>query len=135
MSNEQYLIVSYFTIFAGICGACLVVYRLLRSSFSRLIETLGRKDLAIILRKIFLLGILLPAYFAFFSVSFHGCSKDTYEKIIAHRQYLIFKNQEQITKSLFYISIAVLAWGFLGGALICLLKDPKERFKNAKNKI
>jgi hypothetical protein len=112
MTNEQYLLVSYFT--AGLLSFAfaLATYLLLRHSFIGVTQAV-RGKLSIILRRLFFIGIILPALVGFFSVSFRSCSKETYVQIIADRSYLVAKNQEQLSTSLSYIVIALLLWGLI----------------------
>jgi hypothetical protein len=112
MTNEQYLVVSYFT--AGLLSFAFAfaTYLLLRHSFIAVTQAV-RGKLSIILRRLFFIGIILPALGGFFSVSFRSCSKETYVRIIADRSYLVAKNQEQLSTSLSYIVIALLLWGLI----------------------
>ena len=112
MTNEQYLVVSYFTVGLLSLGFALATYLLLRHSFIAITQAVGGK-LSIILRRLFFIGIILPALFGFFSVSFRSCSKETYVQIIADRSYLVVKNQEQLSTSLSHIVVALLLWGLI----------------------
>jgi hypothetical protein len=76
---------------------------------------------------VFLLGIIVPALFGFFSVSFRSCKKKTYEAIIADQAYLVAKNQEQLSAALFYIAIALLVWGLIVSIGFLVLSGKKER--------
>jgi hypothetical protein len=60
----------------------------------------------------------------FVSVSYGGCNKQEYEKIIADRSYLVSKNQDQISASLIHVMWAVFAWC----VLVCILLAVKRRF-------
>ena len=127
MNNEQYLILSY----GAVALICLVLamatYGWLRRSFASTVHDSSSPSFSKILKKLFLIGIIFPAFFGFFSVSFHSCSKDTYEKIIEERTYLVAKNQEQLSQALFYIVIALLGWGVIGAGALFIQK--KERLK------
>ena len=112
MTNEQYLLVSYFTVGLLSFAFALATYLLLRHSFIGVTQAV-RGKLSIILRRLFFIGIILPALFGFFSVSFRSCSKETYVQIIADRSYLVATNQEQLSTSLSYIVIALLLWGLI----------------------
>ncbi len=112
MTNEQYLVVSYFTVGLLSFAFALATYLLLRHSFMGVTQAV-RGKLSIILRRLFFIGIILPALVGFFSVSFRSCSKETYVQIIADRSYLVVKNQEQLSTSLSYIVIALLLWGLI----------------------
>lgn len=113
MNNEQYLILSYFIIGAACILLALATYALLRRSFDSLSGAVFGGRLGTVLRKVFPLGIVLPAFAGFFSVTFRSCSKHTYGAIIADKSYLVAKNQEQLGTSMLYICIALLVWGLL----------------------
>ncbi len=112
MTNEQYLLVSYFTVGLLSLGFALAVYLWLRRSFIAVTQAVGGK-LSIILRRLFFIGIIFPALVGFFSVSFRSCLKTTYPQIIADRSYLVAKNQEQFSTSLSHIVVALLLWGLI----------------------
>lgn len=113
MSNEQYLIVSYFTVGAACFGLGLLTYGLLRRSFGALTRTVPGGRLGQILRRLFLLGIILPAVAGFFSVTFRSCGKASYQSIISDRAYLVAKNQEQLKACLSNISITLLVMAII----------------------
>lgn len=111
VGNEQYLIVSYFVVGAGCLGLAIATYALLRRSFRTLSDTAPGGRLGRIMRSLFLVGIMLPSLFGFFSITFHSCKKDKYEAIVEDRSYLVAKNQEQIGAALSYVTVALLFWG------------------------
>jgi hypothetical protein len=118
MTNEQYLVVSYFIVGLLSLGFALATYLWLRHSFTAVTQAVGG-NLSVILRRLFFIGIIFPALVGFLSVSFRTCSKQTYVQIIADRSYLVAKNQEQLSTSLSHIVIALLLWGLIIlGALI-----------------
>jgi len=112
MTNEQYLVVSYFAVGLLAFAFAFATYLFLRHSFIAVTQAVSGK-LSIILRRLFFISIILPALVGFFSVSFRGCSRTTYDQIIADRSYLVAKNQEQLSTSLSYIVIALLLWGII----------------------
>ena len=127
MNNEQYLILLY-VIILGVCILLgLATYALLRRSFNNLSTAAFGEKLGLIFRKVFPLGIVLPALAGFFSVSFRSCSKRNYEAIIEDRSYLIAKSQEQLGTSMTYICIALLVLGLLVSVgLVALRKKTNE---------
>lgn len=127
MSNEHYLIVSYFAIALVCLALSIASYVLLRRSFSDLTTKAPGGRFGNILRKLFLIGIVLPALAGFFSVSFRSCQKVNYDSIVKDRSYLVAKNQEQLRVSLSYVVIALLVWGTLiaGGFLIVGTKEKR----------
>jgi len=126
MTNEQYLIASYFTV-GAICAALAVaVYLFLKNSFIGVIRHIPFQQLFRILKRLFLIGILFPALFGFFSVTFRSCSKDTYEEIIADRDYLIERNKEQLSTSANHIVAALFVWGVIAGSAVYLSRSRKN---------
>jgi hypothetical protein len=127
VGNEQYLIISYCVVGAICVGLALATYALLRRSFRALSATAPGGRLGGILRRLFLIGIIVPALFGFFSVTFRSCGKETYEAIIADQAYVVAKNQEQLSAALFYIAIALLVWGLIISVGFVLLGKKEER--------
>jgi len=124
MTNEQYLVVSYLCVAVISVVIGLAAYLWLRGPFDRLASALPWRALRGLLARLFPLGILLPAVLGFVSVSYRGCNKQEYEKIIADRSYLVSKNQDQISASLIHVMWAVFAWC----VLVCILLAVKRRF-------
>jgi len=124
MTNEQYLIVSYFCVAPVSVGIGFVAYLWLRGPLRGIAATLPWKGFRELLVRLFPAGILLPALLGFLSVSYKGCNIREYDKIIARREYLVSKNQEQISASLVHVVWAVFAWC----ALIAIFLAAKRRF-------
>jgi hypothetical protein len=113
MTNERYLVASYFVCVALSVGLGTVVYLFLRRPFGGVADAASGKRLPSILKKLLPCGLLFPALLGFVSVSYQGCGHRTYEDIVQSRKYLVEKNQEQISSILFYILVAVLVWDFI----------------------
>jgi hypothetical protein len=112
MTNDRYLIVSYFAVAALAIAFAWATWLYLRRSFGRIINTLPMGNLSQILKAMFPAGLFLPAFLGFVSVSYHGCGK-SYEEIVKDRSYLIQKNQEQISSILLWIAAAILFWNLI----------------------
>jgi hypothetical protein len=123
MSNEQYLIVSYFLVggLSIVIGAAAYAY--LRHPLEGLSRAFPNRNFASLLKKLFPAGLVLPALAGFLSVSYQSCNQ-SYASIIADRSYLIGKNQEQLSAICFFLMLAVLAWGIV--VFLSLLAQPKE---------
>lgn len=131
MTNEVYLIVSYFAVGLLSFWIALAATLWLRRSFTGVVRPVPGQHFGRILRKVFSVGLILPALWGFFSVSFHSCSKETYDQIIADRAYLIEKNQEQLSAALSSVVIALLVWGLVVvGALIIISRHRKEEVRS-----
>lgn len=119
MSNEQYLIVSYFVAALLCCGVGLAAYGWLRRPFGGVMEWIASRHLARSLRRLFPFGLVLPALAGFLSVSYQGCGGPSYEQIVADRAFMVAKNQEQLSAGMDWVAAAVLVWAIV--ATVCLL--------------
>ena len=114
MTNERYLIVSYFLIASLSFGLGILVYLCLRRPFNIVSDSVQGTRLPGILKKLFPIGLPFPALLGFTSVAYRGCADHrTYEGIVQDRSYLVHKNQEQISSALLYILGAVLVWDII----------------------
>ncbi|MGA2438832.1 MAG: hypothetical protein ABSF57_10020 [Acidobacteriaceae bacterium] len=113
MTNERYLIVSYFVCAALSIALGVVVYLALRRSFAGVADAAPGKGLPSMLKRFLPCGLVLPALFGFVSVSYQSCDRTTYTEIVASRGYLVAKNQEQISSILLYILFAVVFWNLV----------------------
>jgi hypothetical protein len=111
MTNERYLIASYFWLAALSVGLGILGYLYLRRPFNVVADSAQGKRLRSILKRLFPIGLLFPAVMGFASATYFGCGDHTtYEQIVQDRSYLIQKNQAQISSALLYILGAVLFW-------------------------
>jgi hypothetical protein len=113
MTNERYLIVSYFVGAAFSAGLGAAVYLFLRRPFAEVAAAVAGKRLSLLLKRLFPWGLLFPALLGFVSVSYEGCQRTTYEEVVQNRNYLVEKNQEQISSTLLHILFAVVFWDVL----------------------
>ncbi len=109
MTNERYLIVSYFAVATLAMAFAGAAWLYLRRSFGGIAQALSQGNLSRILKAMFPAGLFLPAFLGFVSVSYRGCEM-SYEEIVKERSYLIQKNQEQISLILLWIMAALLFW-------------------------
>lgn len=128
MTNDTYLVVSY-----GVCAALSIalgtlVYLFLRRPFAVVADAAPRKHLRSILKRLFPIGLLLPALLGFVSVSYQSCDRQTYAKIVESRSYLVQKNQQQISSTLLSIVGAVFVWD----VVILLLAKLAQREPNSR---
>lgn len=132
MTNEQYLIVSYFVVAAVSLLIGLGVYLRLRDSLKETAAALPWKAARELVTRLFPAGILLPALLGFVSVSYKGCGHEEYEKVVADRSYLITRNEAQIGATLTHLMWAIFAWCALI-ALLLILKRRRERLNSTEN--
>ena len=110
MSNERYLIVSYFT-FALLClGLGLLVYFILRGPFERVAELIVGNGRRTFLKRALVLSMTTAALLGFLGVSYtqQGCTK--YEQVIKERAYLVDRNVEQVQSATSWIVWTLLLW-------------------------
>jgi len=112
MTNDRYLIVSYFAVAAMAVALAGATWLYLRRSFGGITQTLSAGNLSRIMKAMFPAGLFLPAFLGFVSVSYRGCGK-SYEEIVKERSYLIQRNQEQISSILLWIAAALLFWDLI----------------------
>ena len=124
MTNEQYLIVSYFCVVAISVVIGIAAYFWLRGPLHAIAAALPWSTPRELLVRLFPVGILLPALLGFVSVSYRGCNVEKYDQIVAKRGYLVSKSQEQISASLTHVVWAVFAWC----AFIAIVLAVKRRF-------
>jgi len=112
MTNNRYLIVSYFAVGAMAIAFAGATWLYLRRSFVKITQKLSTGNLSRILKMMFPAGLFLPAFLGFITVSYRGCGK-SYEEIVKERSYLIQKNHEQISSILLWIAAALLFWDLI----------------------
>jgi len=124
MSNEQYLVVSYFFVGALSTVIAMAAYAFLRRPLDGLARSFPNRNLAPVLKKLFPAGLVLPALAGFLSVTYRSCG-ESYSSIIASRSYLVGKNQEQLSAICFSLMLAVLGWGVV--IVLSLVSQRKRR--------
>ena len=113
VTNEQYLYVSYFAAAgAGVTAAAVMILWLGRSHR----EATGgaaAKGLSMILRRAFPAWLILAVLLGFMSVTYFDCQHGSYADIVADRQHLVHKTQEQVKAMCRYLAVALVAYGFV----------------------
>lgn len=117
MTNERYLIVSYFVSALGSLGLGVAAYRVLRDPFAAIADAVAGSRSAI-LKRALRVSTIMAAVLGFLSVSYtqHGCV--SYENVVKDRGYLVQLNREQLQSAGNWIVYAVFAWCVI--VLICL---------------
>jgi hypothetical protein len=113
MTNDRYLIVSYIVVAAIslVCG--LVVFVSLKRTFEDSLKYFAGRKLGSLLKRLFPVGIIVPALLGFVSVAYEDCEIRTYEGVVRDRGYLIQKNHEQLSSVCLMLLIAVIFWDVL----------------------
>ena len=127
MTNEQYLIVSYFAVIGGGALLAAVTALLLRGSLRRAVSGLLR-PVGVALRRMLPTWLILLVLFAFMSVSYMDCSHSTYDDVVNDRDHMVIVTHRQTSKVLLYLAVALLAYAaVLGVALIVCPGEGKAR--------
>jgi hypothetical protein len=98
-----------------------VVHAFLRRPLAGITRTFWNSHLGFILRRLFPVGLVLPAVAGFLSVNYHACNRN-YANIISARPFLVAENQKQISTACFFLLVALLVWGVI--VLISLATRP-----------
>lgn len=110
MTNEHYLIVSYFLFaFVSVClGAA--AYRFLRTPFAALAETVVGKSRGPTLKRLLAFSLTMAAVVGFLGVSYtqKGCTN--YAAVVKDRAYMVEVNRNQLAGAGEWIVYAVFAW-------------------------
>lgn len=119
MSNEHYLIVSYFLV--GLVSMCLgiAVYRVLRTPFAAIAEAVTGRLRSRVLTRALGVCMTLAAVLGFLSVSYNERGCVSYEQIVKNRDYLVQTNHRQLQSTGDWIVSTVFLWCIV--VLICLL--------------
>jgi len=111
MSNERYLIVSYF-VFAALCvGLGVLVYYILRRPFERMAEAITGKNSSVLLRRALMVTMTAASTLGFLGYSYNEKGCINYEQVIANRNSLVNANIEQVHGAALWIIWTLAAWG------------------------
>jgi hypothetical protein len=113
MTNESYLYVSYFAaIFLGLLLAA-VAWAILRRPHRQATTAIHVKKLGSLMRRIFPSWLILAVLLAFISVSYIDCSHKDYAQVVADRDHLVGKTQEQVHAMSIWLAVALFTYCFL----------------------
>ena len=132
MSNEHFLIASYFVVAAFSLLLGFGAYLLLRGPLREVAAALPWPSLQLLLKRIFPLGLVFPALLGFISVSYWGCPTKKYDQIVADRAYLIGKSREQIGESFMHLVWAIAAWCLLVAILMAVRRRRETKDQEAR---
>jgi hypothetical protein len=118
MTNEHYLIVSYFLFGLVSLGLGVAAYRVLRRPFSAVAEAVAGKFGSSILKRALAVSLPMAAILGFLSVNYRACGM-SYEEVVKDRSYLEQLNRQQLQHAGNWIVYVVFAWGVV--VLICLV--------------
>lgn len=113
MTNETYLYVSYLA--AIILGLVLATVTLvvLRGPHREAITAAKVKKLGSLMRRVFPSWLILTVLLAFISVSYIDCNHTNYAQVVADRDHLIDKTQEQVSNMSIWLAITLFTYCFV----------------------
>lgn len=128
MTNEHYLVVSYFILaFASLCLGTMA-YRILRRPFAQLVES---RFHSATLKRLLSVSLTLAACLGFLSVSYTQKGCINYEQVVKNRSYLVEMNQKQIQATGDWIVYAVFIWGFVMAIYLAAKRRESRRDGNS----
>ena len=118
MTNETYLIVSYFAASVFCLAIGVFAYLWLRRAAKEIADSLPHENWRKIIRKAFPLSMALFVLAEGLSVDYYGCGQKKYDEIVNDRSYITKKNAEQLSEALQGVIWSVALWSvFLAVAL------------------
>ncbi|HVN19664.1 MAG TPA: hypothetical protein VMU05_12845 [Dongiaceae bacterium] len=127
MSNERYLVLSYF-LFGVVClGLGLLVYFILRRPFSAIADAVAGDSRSPVLKRALMFSLTVAGVLGFLGYSYneHGCV--SYEQVIRDRRLLVEANVRQVQDATDWLVGTTLAWGVV--VVICISILQKHRSK------
>ncbi len=113
MTNEQYLYISYFAAAAGgvvlaILTAIILARPNRQATEGQILPKLGK-----FLRRVFPSWLILTVLLGFISVSYIDCAHENYAKVVADRDHLVDKTQEQVFLMSICLAVALMAYALV----------------------
>jgi hypothetical protein len=127
MTNEQYLIVSYFLVAGGSVAAGAVTALILRGPLRKAIAWIAAPAGRFLGRGL-VAWTLLAAMLGFLSVSYFDCGHKTYDSIVQDRDHMVQVTHSQIQTIFLWLLIALMAYA-LGLAVMLALPWTKRTDK------
>jgi hypothetical protein len=112
MSDERYLIVTYFTTGCICVLIGLAAYLWLRRPTGQITD-IRLRSLSVVIRRFFPASTLLIAVAAFASVSYYACGTRDYNQIVSDRLYIRSMERAQISASFEWLAWLAIFWGFV----------------------
>jgi len=130
MTNEHYLMISYFVVALVSLGLGVAADRALRGPFAAIAEAVAGKSRLSTWKRTLTLSMTMAAALGFLSVSYWGCGK-SFAEIVKDRSYLVQMNREQLQAASDWIVYAVFAWCLV--VVICLVVVRRKEKGSAVN--
>ena len=130
MSNERYLIVSYFA-FALVClGLGILVYYILQRPFETIADTIMGKVRSGLWKRMLMLSMTAAGVLGFLGYSYTNNGCVSYAQVIKSREALVDANMQQLHGAVVWIAWTVLAWGVVVAIFLRTLQkstSPRSR--------
>lgn len=129
MTNEKYLYISYFaSIILGLILTTVTLVILRRPHQEATMEAKIKK-FGSLMRRIFPFWMVVTVLLAFISVSYIDCNHTNYAQVVADRNHLIVKTQQQVSNMSLWLAIALFTYCFVF-VFFLLIKARAKRFQN-----
>ncbi len=126
MSNERYLIVSYFFSAVVCLGTGVAAYRILRRPFAAIADAaVGSRSP--VLKRALAASMTVAALLGFLGYSYNQKGCVSYEQVVKNRDLLIDANVRQVRGATVWIVWTVLAWGVVVVSELWLMRRRKAR--------
>jgi hypothetical protein len=121
LSNDHYLVVSYFIMFGVCLGIAALTHRLFREPFGRIADAALKDSKSAFLKRALPVVLAVGATFAFLGVSYtyNSCRMYTYAEAVKERSYLQERNRAQLGET--SIAMARIVVMFSVAALVCII--------------
>jgi uncharacterized MnhB-related membrane protein len=130
MSNDRYLIVSYFLFaFVSVCLGGLA-YRALRVPFVAIAERVVGRLHSSILKRALAASMTMAAVLGFLSFSYTQKGCINYEQVVKDREYLVQANREQLQGVGNWIAGAALGWGVVVAICLVAMRSREENSRD-----
>jgi len=121
VTNEQYLIVSYFTVAGGGIVAAMITAALLRAGLRRAVAAISR-TVCSYLGRLLPAWLVLAALLAFVSVSYIDCAHTTYQSVVESEQHLVATTHKQVGRIFTYLAIGVFTYALALAVLMVVYR-------------
>ena len=127
MTNEQYLIVSYFTTAGGGVLAAIATGLALRGPLGPAVARFTRPARRFMGRALFV-WLAMGALLAFMSVGYFGsCDHQTYKSVVEDMPWMVLKTRGQIESIFEYLLAGVLSYALVLATILAVWRPPGAR--------
>jgi hypothetical protein len=124
MTNEHYLVVSYFAAAGAGVVAAVAVALVLRTPLREALAVCAT-SLAPVVRRSLPAWLVLAVLLGFLSVTYFDCGHHSYEEIVADRQHLVSKTCEHGSAMALYVAGGLVVFSLVVG--LCVFAHARRR--------